>query len=158
MLPPNVFVEFGGSAEAAAAATRDLLTHSAVALVVIIALLMLTFGSWRTTALVLVNAPFALVGAVIAIAITDVSLSIGTLGGLVSLLGISARNSIMLMSHYDHLVLVEGHQWNRATAIRGAKERVTPILLTAIVTARFMNSTQFAWGSGKKIVGTVGLR
>ena len=101
----------------------------------IIALLMLTFGSWRTTALVLVNAPFALVGAVIAIAITDASLSIGTLVGLVTLLGISARNSIMLMSHYDHLVLVEGHPWNRAMAMRGAKERVTPILMTAIVTA-----------------------
>ena len=134
-LPPDVYLEFGGSAEAASAATRDLLTHSAVAIIVIIALLMLTFGSWRTTALVLVNAPFALVGAVIAIAVTGASLSIGTLVGLVTLLGISARNSIMLMSHYEHLVQVEGHPWNRVLALRGAKERVTPILMTAIVTA-----------------------
>jgi Cu/Ag efflux pump CusA len=134
-LPPNVYLEYGGSAEAASAATRDLLTHSAVAMIVIIALLMLTFGSWRTAALVLVNAPFALVGAVIAIALTNTSLSIGTLVGLVTLLGISARNSIMLMSHYDHLVQVEGHHWGRVTALRGAKERLTPILMTAIVTA-----------------------
>ncbi len=116
-------------------ATRDLITHSAAAMVVIIALLMLTFGNWRTTALVLVNAPFALVGAVIAIAITGISLSIGTLVGLVTLLGISARNSIMLMSHYEHLVGVEEHRWTHVTSLRGAKERLTPILMTAIVTA-----------------------
>jgi CzcA family heavy metal efflux pump len=133
-LPPNVYLEWGGSADAAAAATRDLITHSAAAMVVIIALLMLTFGSWRTTALVLVNAPFALVGAVIAIALTGISLSIGTLVGLVTLLGISARNSIMLMSHYEHLVHVEEHRWSRVAALRGAKERLTPILMTAIVT------------------------
>ena len=134
-LPPDVYLEFGGSAEAASAATRDLVTHGAAALTVIIALLMFTFGSWRTVALVLVNAPFALVGAVVAIAMTGASLSIGTLVGLVTLFGISARNSIMLMSHYEHLVQVEGHPWGRITALRGAKERVTPILLTAIVTA-----------------------
>lgn len=133
-LPRDVYLEFGGSAEAASAATFDLITHSAVAMVIIIALLMLTFGSWRMTALVLVNAPFALVGAVIAIALTGISLSIGTLVGLVTLLGISARNSIMLMSHYEHLVRVEGRGWSRVTAQRGAKERVTPILMTAIVT------------------------
>jgi Cu/Ag efflux pump CusA len=104
-------------------------------MVVIIALLMLTFRSWRTTALVLVNAPFALVGAVIAIAITGISLSIGTLVGLVTLLGISARNSIMLMSHYEHLVQIEERRWSRVTSLRGAKERLTPILMTAIVTA-----------------------
>jgi multidrug efflux pump subunit AcrB len=131
----EVYLEVGGSADAASAATRELLMHSAVAMIIIVALLMLTFGSWRTTALVLVNAPFALVGAVAAIAVTGISLSIGTLVGLVTLLGISARNSIMLMSHYDHLIQVEGLNWNRATALRGVRERVTPILMTAIVTA-----------------------
>ncbi|MEJ0036003.1 MAG: efflux RND transporter permease subunit [Gammaproteobacteria bacterium] len=134
-LPADVYLEYGGSAEAASAATRDLMTHGAAAFVVIIALLMLEFGSWRTTALVLVNVPFALVGAVIAVAITGASLSIGTLVGFVTLFGISARNSIMLMSHYEHIVQVEGHRWNRVTALRGVKERVTPILMTAIVTA-----------------------
>ena len=134
-LPPDVYLEFGGSAEAASAATRDLMTHGAAALIVIISLLMFAFGGWRTTALVLVNVPFALVGAVLAVVMTDASLSIGTLVGFVTLFGISARNSIMLMSHYEHLVRVEGHHWGRITALRGAKERVTPILMTAIVTA-----------------------
>jgi CzcA family heavy metal efflux pump len=134
-LPQDVYLEFGGSAEEAAAATRDLIAHSAVALVVIVALLMMTFGGWRTTALVLVNVPFALLGAVIAVAITGATLSIGTLIGVVTLLGISARNSIMLMSHYEHLIRVEGRHWSRVTALRGAKERLTPILMTAIVTA-----------------------
>jgi Cu/Ag efflux pump CusA len=67
--------------------------------------------------------------------LTGASMSIGTLVGLVTLFGISARNSIMLMSHYEHLVHVEGRHWNRVTALRGARERVTPILMTAIVTA-----------------------
>jgi CzcA family heavy metal efflux pump len=134
-LPPDVYLEFGGNAAAASAATRDLLTHSGAALVVIIALLILTFGGWRTTALVLVNIPFALIGAVIAVALSGTSLSIGTLVGFVTLFGISARNSIMLMSHYEHLVRIEGHRWSRLTALRGAKERVTPILMTALVTA-----------------------
>jgi CzcA family heavy metal efflux pump len=146
-LPADVYLEFGGSAEAVSAATRDLITHSAAALVVIIALLMLTFGSWRTTALVLINAPFALVGSVIAVAITEPSLSIGTLVGFVTLFGISARNSIMLMSHYEHLVQIEGHRWGRVTALRGAKERLTPILMTAIVTG--LGVLPLALGNGE---------
>jgi CzcA family heavy metal efflux pump len=134
-LPPDVYLEFGGTAQAASDATFDLLTHSAIAAAVIITLLMLAFGSWRTTGLVLVNVPFALVGAVIAVALTGASLSIGTLVGFVTLFGISARNSIMLMSHYEHLVTVEGLRWGVQTARRGARERLTPILMTALVTA-----------------------
>ena len=134
-LPADVYLEFGGSAQAASEATFQLLLHSAIAAVVIITLLMVAFGSWRTTGLVLVNIPFALVGAVIAVAVTGASLSIGTLVGFVTLFGISARNSIMLMSHYEHLVTVEQRRWSIQTARRGARERLTPILMTALVTA-----------------------
>jgi Cu/Ag efflux pump CusA len=102
---------------------------------VIVVVLILAFGSWKMAALVLVNAPFALVGAVIAVALTGASLSIGTLVGLVTLFGISARNSIMLMSHYEHLIAVEGRRWSLFLARRGARERLTPILMTALVTA-----------------------
>ena len=62
-------------------------------------------------------------------------LSIGTLVGLVTLFGISTRNSIMLISHYEHLVTAEGCAWNLETALRGASERLVPILMTALVTA-----------------------
>ncbi|MEP7245767.1 MAG: efflux RND transporter permease subunit [Gammaproteobacteria bacterium] len=146
-LPPDVYLEFGGSAQAAAAATRDLITHSAIATVVVVMVLLLAFGSWRTAGLVLANVPFALVGAVVAVALTGASLSIGTLVGFVTLFGISARNSIMLMSHYEHLVLVEGHRWSAQLARRGARERLTPILMTALVTA--LGVLPLALGNGE---------
>jgi CzcA family heavy metal efflux pump len=146
-LPPNVYLEFGGSAAAASAAARDLMLHSGIAAAVIIVLLLLAFRSWKTTGLILINAPFALVGAVIAIAMTGASLSIGGLVGLVTLFGISARNSIMLMSHYEQLVEVEGRHWSPFLARRGARERLTPILMTALVTA--LGVLPLALGSGE---------
>jgi CzcA family heavy metal efflux pump len=146
-LPPNVYVEFGGSAAAASAAARDLMLHSAIAVAVIIVLLLLAFRSWKTTALILINAPFALVGAVIAIAMTGAALSIGSLVGLVTLFGISARNSIMLLSHYEYLVDVEERHWSTFLARRGARERLTPILMTALVTA--LGVLPLALGSGE---------
>lgn len=146
-LPPDVYLEFGGNAEAARVAQRDLLLQGAVAAMIICALLLLTFGRASTAALVLANVPFALVGAAAAVAITGLPMSIGALVGLVTLFGISARNSIMLFSHYEHLVEVEGHPWNYATALRGARERVTPILMTALVTG--LGVLPLAWGNGE---------
>jgi Cu/Ag efflux pump CusA len=146
-LPPNVYLEFGGSAAAASAAARDLMLHSSIAVAVIIVLLLLTFRSWKTTGLILINAPFALVGAIVAIATTGAALSIGSLVGLVTLFGISARNSIMLMSHYEYLVDVEGRRWSAFLARRGARERLTPILMTALVTA--LGVLPLALGSGE---------
>jgi Cu/Ag efflux pump CusA len=134
-LPEDVYLEYGGSAQAAAEASRDLILHSSVAAVIVIAVLLLAFGSWRVALLILANVPFALIGAVVAIGVTGASLSIGTLVGLVTLFGISARNSIMLMSHYEHLAVVENKGWSASVARRGARERLTPILMTALVTA-----------------------
>ncbi|MHB1202918.1 MAG: efflux RND transporter permease subunit [Acidithiobacillus sp.] len=62
-------------------------------------------------------------------------LSLGSLVGFVTIFGITLRNSIMLISHYQHLVEVEGMSWGREAAIRGAQERLVPILMTALVTA-----------------------
>jgi Cu/Ag efflux pump CusA len=146
-LPKGVFLEFGGEAEGNAAATRDILINSAFALVGIVILLVLAFPDWRSVALILANIPFALVGGVAAIALTGATLSIGSLVGLVTLFGISARNSIMLISHYEHLIHVEGMHWNRFSALRGSRERLTPILMTAVVTA--LGLLPLALGSGE---------
>ncbi|MFI4914133.1 MAG: efflux RND transporter permease subunit, partial [Steroidobacterales bacterium] len=91
--------------------------------------------------------PFALVGGVCAVALTGGSLSIGSLVGFVTLFGISARNTIMLISHYEHLVQVEGARWSRFTVSRGARERLTPIFMTAVVTA--LGLLPLALGSGE---------
>lgn len=146
-LPPGVYTEFGGVAAEAQAATRQLLINSGLAALAIVALLWVTFGRARSVALILVNVPFALLGGVLAVALTGGSLSIGTLVGFVTLFGISARNAIMLVSHYDHLLLGEGRRWSLALALRGARERLTPILMTALVTA--LGLLPLALGSGE---------
>ena len=133
--PSGVYSVFRGSAEQQATAQREILIHSAIAGVGIIVLLAMVFRARQNLLLVLANLPFALIGGVLAIFALGGMLSIGTLVGLVTLFGISTRNSIMLISHYEHLVSTEGCAWNLDTALRGASERLVPILMTALVTA-----------------------
>ena len=101
---------------------------------------------FRSLVLVLANLPFALAGGVIAIFLSGGWLTLGSLVGLVTLFGISTRNSIMMISHFDHLVRVEGHSWNMETALRGASERLVPILMTALVAG--LGLLPIAIGSG----------
>jgi Cu/Ag efflux pump CusA len=107
----------------------------------------LVFRQPRHVALVLVNVPFALVGGVLAVFAGGGLLSIGSLVGFVTLFGISTRNSIMLISHYEHLVVDEGAPWTLETVARGAGERLVPILMTALVTA--LGVLPLALGSGE---------
>ena len=75
---------------------------------------------WRAnTWLVLVNLPFSLIGSVAAIALIGGGLSVGAMVGLVTVFGVSARNAILLLAHYEHLVEVEGAPWNADTVLRG---------------------------------------
>jgi CzcA family heavy metal efflux pump len=134
-LPAGVYAAFGGSAALQARARRELLVHSALAGAGIVLLLALVFPSPRSLGLILANLPFALVGGVLAVFASGGLLSMGTLVGFVTLFGITLRNSIMLISHYEHLVRVERLPWNLDTAMRGASERLLPILMTALVTA-----------------------
>jgi Cu/Ag efflux pump CusA len=133
-LPPGVFLRYGGAAEAQAAARNELLLHSAAALVLIVLLLALAFGSARHVLLVLLSLPSTLLGGVAAVALTGGTLTLGAMVGFVALFGMAARNTILLVSHFDHLVHVEAQPWNLATASRGAEERLTPVLLTALLT------------------------
>ncbi|MEI7035869.1 efflux RND transporter permease subunit [Fulvimonas yonginensis] len=146
-LPAGYYVEFGGAAEGAVQARHALLLHSALAAAAIVALLLLSFPERRSVALILANVPFALVGGVIAAALAGGVLSIGALVGFVTLFGIAARNTIMLIAHYEHLVGQEGAHWNRFTVLRGARERLTPILMTALVTA--LGLLPLALGNGE---------
>ncbi len=73
-------------------------------------------------------------------------LSLGSMVGFVTVFGITLRNSIMLISHYEHLVGVEGESWGPAAALRGAEERLAPILMTALVTG--LGLLPLALGSG----------
>ncbi len=134
-LPYGVHLEFAGSAEAQAEARRNLMMNSVVAGLGIIMLLAVVTGSWRNVLLVLVNMPFALVGGVLAVFATGGVLTLGAMVGFVTLFGITLRNSIMMISHFEHLVGQEGVPWGPETAVKGAGDRLAPILMTSIVTA-----------------------
>ncbi|MEJ2459063.1 MAG: efflux RND transporter permease subunit [Novosphingobium sp.] len=133
-LPPGVYLDFGGEAAGQAAAQRQIAINVAVAAVGMIALLALAFGGPRPAALILATAPFAMAGGVVAVALTGGVLSLGALVGFVTLFGISALNAILLIAHADHLVTSEGEPWGMTTMLRATRERVTPILMTALVT------------------------
>lgn len=134
----DIYPEFTGAAVAQAQSREDLIVHSTLAGIAVLLLLYLALQSMRNMLLVLMNLPFSLVGGVIAVLMTNGVLSIGSLVGFVTLFGITLRNSIMLVSHYQYLVVEEGAEWNLDTAIRGAQERLPSILITALVTALAM--------------------
>jgi Cu/Ag efflux pump CusA len=106
----------------------------------------------------LANLPFALCGGVVAVLLAGGWLSLGATVGFVTLFGITLRNSIMLVSHYQHLVTEEGLPWNVATAIRGAQERLPSILMTALVTGLGLLPLALGTGNpGREIEGPMAL-
>ncbi len=144
---PGNYFSVSGAAEAQAAAREELILHSALACVGIFILLYLAFGSLRNLAITFLNLPFALFGGVLAVLFSGGWLSLGSVVGFVTLFGITLRNSIMLVSHYQHLVEVEKRPWNLETAKLGAAERLPSILMTALVTA--LGLMPLALGSGE---------
>jgi Cu/Ag efflux pump CusA len=146
-LSPGNYVAVTGAAEAQRQAREDLLVHSSLAAVGIFLLLYIAFNNLRNLIVTFVNLPFALVGGVAAVLATGGWVSLGSLVGFVTLFGITLRNSIMLVSHYQHLVQNEGAAWSAATAQRGAQERLPSILMTALVTA--LGLLPLALGSGE---------
>ncbi len=158
LLPRGTHAEFAGAAEAQREAERELLVHGLLAGAVIVMLLWLAFAEAGRLLLVLSNLPLALVGGVAAVALSDGVLSLGSLVGFVTLFGIATRNAVMLISHFDHLVTVEGAEWGRATALRGASERLGPILMTATVTGLALLPLALGSGDpGREIEGPMAL-
>ncbi|MDD5658191.1 MAG: efflux RND transporter permease subunit, partial [Elusimicrobia bacterium] len=145
-LPRGSYLEVSGAAEEQSRASRELYVHAAAAAACIILLLAVVLRSGRNLALVLVNLPFALAGGLLAALAAGRWISIGSLVGFVTVFGITLRNSVMLLSHYEHLVEAEGLAWGPEAARRGASERLTPILLTALVTGAGL--LPLALGSG----------
>ena len=157
-LPAGSYVEFSGAAAARSSALRQILLNSLIAAVLIFVLLYFAFGNLRNLSLVAINLPFALVGGVLAAWIGGGYLSLGSVVGFVTLFGITMRNSIMMISHFEHLVANEGALWGRDTALRGAAQRLLPILMTATVTA--LGVLPLALGSempGREIEGPMAI-
>lgn len=155
---PGTYVSIGGTAAEQTRAQLDLLLKSFFAGAGIVILLSIVTGSTRNLLLVLLNLPFALAGGVFAAALTGGTLSLGSLVGFVTLFGITLRNSIMLISHYEHLVAVEGMTWGPEASIRGAAERLAPIMMTALVTGLGLLPLALGAGApGREIEGPMAI-
>ncbi len=148
------YPEFTGAAIEQAQARNELILHSLLAGAGVLIFIYMAIGSVRNTLLALVNFPFALIGGVAAVLLTNATLSVGSIVGFVTLFGITVRNSIMLLSHYRHLVETEGKYWDIDTVILGAQERLPSILMTALVTALAMFPIAFnSDNPGREIMG-----
>jgi len=133
-LPTGYSVQLLGEYTEREAATNRLMIYSAAALVLILLLLQASFRSWRLAVLSLLTLPVALVGGVIAAYMTGGVLSLGSLVGFLTVMGIAARNGILLINHCQHLETYEGQTFGRDLVMRGAAERLSPILMTTLAT------------------------
>ncbi|HEX2035832.1 MAG TPA: efflux RND transporter permease subunit, partial [Chloroflexota bacterium] len=116
------------------AAQQRLFAFWVVALVLVFFLLQTSFGSWRLTILSFVTLPIALVGGLLAAFVSGGVISLGSLVGFLTVLGVVARNGIMLLNHYQHLETQEGEPFGIGLVLRGAQERLAPIVMTALTT------------------------
>jgi CzcA family heavy metal efflux pump len=131
-LPQGYRIEYGGQFESEAGASRQLLWLSLGVIAAIFFVLSSAFGSPREGLIVMANLPLALIGGVIGVFLGGGVLSVASIVGFITLFGIATRNGIMLVSHIRHLQLAEGVTDFRAAVVRGATERVVPILMTAL--------------------------
>ncbi len=131
-LPQGYTIAFEGEYQAQQEATRTIAITSAIILVVIVFLLYGYFQSFAFVLVVLTNIPISLIGAVLYTRYTLDNISIATLVGFIAITGIAARNNIMMLSHYLHLMRHEGEEFSQKMVIRGTLERVAPVLMTAL--------------------------
>lgn len=133
-LPPGVHIEITGESSEFGAAQGRLGLYGLIAAVVIFLLLQAASGRVRLATLLFVSLPMALVGGLIAARVTGGVITLGSLVGFLTVFGIAARNGILMISHFQHLEFREGVPFGKDLVIRGAAERLAPILMTASAT------------------------
>lgn len=146
-MPAGYRVEYGGQFESQQSASERLLVLSIGVVVGLFLLLVLAFGRPRDAILIMLNLPLALVGGVAGVFLAGGVLSVASMVGFITLFGIATRNGIMLVSHIQHLMNEEGVTDFREAVERGARQRVVPILMTAM--AAGLALIPLALGGGK---------
>ena len=131
-LAPGYYLSFGGQFESQRSASRVLALLSLLSFAAMFTVLYAHFRSWRIVLQILINIPIALIGAVLAVLLTGGVFSIASMIGFITLTGIASRNTIMMISHYLHLMRYEGEQFTKDMIIRGSLERLVPVLMTAL--------------------------
>ena len=134
-LPEGYFITLGGQFQAQEEASRLVGLLSIVSLTLMFVVLYSRYKSSVLAALIMVNIPLALVGAVLGLWLSGQPLSVAALVGFITLAGISVRNGILKVSHYINLMRFEGESFDHKMILRGSLERLSPVLMTALVTA-----------------------
>ena len=134
-LPVGNFVSLEGQFQAQEQATRLIAGLSVVSLLMMFLVLYSRYQSVVLAGIIMANIPLALIGSVVAMWIADVSLSVASMVGFITLAGIATRNGILKISHYINLCKFEGESFGQAMIVRGSLERLTPVLMTALVAA-----------------------
>ena len=131
-MPEGYFVEYGGQFEAQQEATRQIAVMSLISVVGVFLVLYTLFPSTRIVLQIMSALPIAFVGGACSLWLTGQTLTVASLVGFISLGGIAARNGILLVSHYLHLMREEGEGFTEAMILRGSLERLAPVLMTAL--------------------------
>ncbi|HEX6963998.1 MAG TPA: efflux RND transporter permease subunit, partial [Lacipirellula sp.] len=152
-LPTGYYIEYGGQFESQQSATRMIGLLSIASLACMFLALYTLFGSVNLSLQVLAALPMAAIGAVAALVITGQSLTVASLVGFISLAGIASRNGILLIAHYLHLVRHEGEAFTLGMIERAGKERLAPMLMTALTAGIALAPLVMAAGEpGKEIL------
>ena len=129
-VPSGYFIEYGGQFESQERASRLITFLGILTVLAIFGILVMEFKSAAVAIQVMTNVPLALIGSIVAIYLTERILSVATLIAFITLLGISTRNGILMISHYLQLMKEEGESFTKSMIIRGSLERLVPVLMT----------------------------
>ncbi|MCA9105346.1 MAG: efflux RND transporter permease subunit [Planctomycetales bacterium] len=152
-LPEGYFTEYSGQFESQQSASRMISLLFAVALVGMFLVLYTMFRSINLALQVMIALPMAFIGSVAALHLTGQTLTIASMVGFISLCGIASRNGILLIQHYLHLVQHEGATWSREMIVRAGKDRLAPVLMTALTSGIGLVPLALAAGEpGKEIL------
>jgi len=132
--PLGYFPEVVGEYKERQAAQASMLSFSMLAALGVFIFLFTAFKNGRLAILSFLTLPSALVGGVLAVYLSDGNVSLGSLVGFLTVLGIAARNGIMMINHFQHLEKYEGETFGSGLVLRGARERLSPILMTTLAT------------------------